>query len=186
MGEQSPQQKADVEMITAAARGDHSAFAALYDRLGSPLYSLAYRMLGDAAEAQDAMQDVFLEIWRRAANYDAGQSSVFTWAVLLTRSRVIDRLRARGRRSHLLEVSRQENEVASTSGSGADIVSINEEAARVRLLVGELPVEQRQALELAFFSALTHQEIAEQLRQPLGTIKARIRRGLMKLREQIR
>ncbi len=191
MGEQSPQQKADVEMITAAARGDHSAFAALYDRLGSPLYSLAYRMLGDAAEVQDAMQDVFLEIWRRAANYDAGQSSVFTWAVLLTRSRVIDRLRARGRRSHLLEVSRQENEVlfpgvASTSGSGADIVSINEEAARVRSLVGELPVEQRQAVELAFFSALTHQEIAEQLRQPLGTIKARIRRGLMKLREQIR
>jgi len=85
----------DREMIARIGRRDQSAFSALYDRLSGPLYSLAMKMLGDPAEAQDALQDVFLQIWSRAATYDPEQSSVFSWTVLLTRSRVIDRLRAR-------------------------------------------------------------------------------------------
>lgn len=190
MSEESPRHKADIEMIARTARGDHEAFAMLFDRLSSPLYSLAYKMLGDATEAQDALQDVFLQIWRRARSYDHTQSSVFTWAVLLTRSRVIDRLRARARRVRLEEASRAEEEgnqgAASVSESGADILDRNEEAARVRSALAELPVEQVEALELAFFTALTHQEIAEKLGQPLGTVKARIRRGLLKLRERMR
>jgi len=184
-----PEQETDREMLAQIARGDQRAFGLLYDRLSSPLYSLAVRMLGDSSEAQDALQEVFLQIWRRAAAYDAEQSSVFSWAVLMTRSRVIDRLRARGRSLRAIVTSTDDvtAEVAPASASGAesaaDTVSRNEEAVRVRLSLTKLPAEQREAIELAFFNDLTHHEIAAQLGQPLGTIKARIRRGLLKLRE---
>jgi RNA polymerase sigma-70 factor, ECF subfamily len=185
------QEEVDREMLARAASGDQGAFAQLYDRLSGPLYSLAVRMLGDAAEAQDALQDVFIQIWRRAASYDAGQSSVFSWAMLMTRSRVIDRLRARGRRLRVVVSSTDDenNKLAPSDASVAesttDTVDRNDEALRVRTVLNRLPNEQRQAIELAFFSDLTHHEIAARLGQPLGTIKARIRRGLLKLRERI-
>jgi RNA polymerase sigma-70 factor (ECF subfamily) len=179
-------------MLAAVANGDQKAFSQLYDRLSSPLYSLAVRMLGDAAEAQDALQDVFLQIWRRAGSYDPEQSSVFSWAVLMTRSRVIDRLRARGRRSRVVVYPGDECKIhevvsanASAGESAADTVNRNDEAARVRSILNQLPSDQREAIELAFFSDLTHHEIAQRLNQPLGTIKARIRRGLLRLKEQI-
>lgn len=186
MRELSAQEELDLELITATARGDHSSFALLFDRLAPPLYSVAYKMLGDSNEAQDAVQDAFVQIWRRAAHYDHRQSSVFTWAVLLTRSRVIDRLRARARRGRLAEESQEKSEIASTVESSADIMERKEEAARVRSAVAELPPEQREALELAFFTALTHEEIAARLNHPLGTVKARIRRGLLKLRQSMK
>lgn len=185
------QQTADREMLARVVRGDQGAFSELYDRLSGPLYSLVVRMLGDATEAQDALQDAFVQIWRRSASYDAGQSSVFSWAVLLTRSRVIDRLRARGRRLRVVVSSTDDDEGqaktadASTAESAADTADRNEEAVRVRSVLNKLPAEQREAIELAFFNDLTHHEIAAQLGQPLGTIKARIRRGLLKLRERI-
>ena len=183
------QQIADREMIARIGRGDQSAFDALYDRLSGPLYSLALRMLGDAADAQEALQDVFLQIWSRARTYDPQQSSVFSWTVLLTRSRVIDRLRARGRRLRVLvdvEEDPAEAADASTAESVADTADKNDEAERVRSILKNLPSEQREAIELAFFTDLTHHEIAARLGQPLGTVKARIRRGLLKLRERLR
>jgi RNA polymerase sigma-70 factor, ECF subfamily len=192
MAEQPARQIADREMIARVGRGDQRAFSALYDRLSGPLYSLALRMLGDAAEAQEALQDVFLQIWSRAGSYDPEQSSVFSWSVLLTRSRVIDRLRVRSRRLRVVTDSDEVDETlietpdASTAESAADTVDKNEEAARVRSMLNNLPAEQREAIELAFFTDLTHQEIAARLGQPLGTIKARIRRGLLKLRERLR
>lgn len=186
------QDAADREMLAQAAGGDQAAFAKLYDRLSGPLYSLAVRMLSDANEAQDAIQEVFIQIWRRAAKYDPTQSSVFSWAMLMTRSRIIDRLRARGRRLRVVASSTDDtNETAATAAdasvaeSAADTADRNEEAMRVRNVLDKLPAEQRQAIELAFFSELTHHQIADQLGQPLGTIKARIRRGLLKLRERI-
>lgn len=184
------QQDTDREAIAQIARGDQRAFGLLYDRLSSPLYSLAVRMLGDSSEAQDALQEVFLQIWRRAAAYDAEQSTVFSWAVLMTRSRVIDRLRARDRRLRVVVTSTDDDEAeiapapVASAESAADTIGRNEEARRVRSTLNRLPAEQREAIELAFFSELTHDEIASQLGQPLGTIKARIRRGLLKLREQ--
>jgi RNA polymerase sigma-70 factor (ECF subfamily) len=185
------QQMVDQEMIARIGRCDQSAFSALYDRLNGPLYSLAMKMLGDSADAQDALQDVFLQIWSRARTYDPEQSSVFSWAVLLTRSRVIDRLRARDRRLRLVVGFTAENKVAeatdaSTVESVADTANKKDEAAHVRSLLNNLPEDQRQAIELAFFGHRTHHEIAAQLGQPLGTVKARIRRGLLKLREQFR
>jgi RNA polymerase sigma-70 factor (ECF subfamily) len=188
---EASQQTVDREMLARAVSGDQDAFGELYDRLSGPLYSLAVRMLGDAAEAQDALQDAFLQIWRRAATYDSSQSSVFSWAILLTRGRIIDRLRARGRRLRVIAVSTDDEENpsraadASTAESAADTADRNEEAGRVRSVLSKLPAEQREAIELAFFSDLTHHEIAAQLGEPLGTIKARIRRGLLKLRERI-
>jgi RNA polymerase sigma-70 factor (ECF subfamily) len=184
------QQIADREMLERIGRGDQSAFSALYDRLSRPLYSLALRMLGDAGDAQDALQDVFLQIWSRAATYNPEQSTVFSWTVLLTRSRVIDRLRARKRRLRVVDRAPGDEDAnvadASTMESGADNADKNDEAARVRSVLNNLPSQQREAIELAFFGDLTHHEIAARLGEPLGTIKARIRRGLLKLRERLR
>ena len=184
------QQIADREMIERIGRGDQSAFSALYDRLSRPLYSLALRMLGDAGDAQDALQDVFLQIWSRAATYNPEQSTVFSWTVLLTRSRVIDRLRSRKRRLRVVDSATGDEDAdvadASTMESAADTADKNDEAARVRSVLNNLPSEQREAIELAFFGHLTHHEIAARLGEPLGTIKARIRRGLLKLRERLR
>jgi RNA polymerase sigma-70 factor, ECF subfamily len=191
MASDTSQEEADRETVALVARGDQTAFSRLYDRLSGPLYSLALRMLGDAAEAQDALQEVFLQLWRRAPFYDAGQSSVFSWAVLMTRSRVIDRLRARSRRLSVVSSSTDEDAAkaamanASAVETVADTADRNEEAVRVRSIVSKLPTEQREAIEMAFFNDLTHQEIAAALGQPLGTIKARIRRGLLKLRERV-
>ena len=185
------QEMVDREMLAHAARGDQQAFAQLYDRLSGPLYSLAVKMLGDVNEAQDAVQDVFVQVWRRAASYDPAQSTVFSWAMLMTRSRIIDRLRARGRRLRVVTASTDDNDStpaavdASAVQNTADTVGRNDEAMRVRIILDKLPADQRQAIELAFFSELTHHEIAAQLNQPLGTVKARIRRGLLKLRERV-
>jgi RNA polymerase sigma-70 factor, ECF subfamily len=185
------QQMRDQEMIAQIGRRDQTAFSALYDRLSGPLYSLAFKMLGDASDSQDALQEVFVQIWSRASTYDPEKSSVFSWAVLLTRSRAIDRLRARDRRLRVVVESTAENTVAeatdaSTVESAADTANKKDEAAHVRSLLNNLPEDQRQAIELAFFGHRTHHEIAAQLGQPLGTVKARIRRGLLKLREQFR
>ncbi len=191
MQDETPQEKADQQLVARIAKGEQMAFSLLYDRLSGPLYSLAVKMLGDPAEAEDALQEICLQIWRRAAAYDSAQSSVFSWAVLLTRSRVIDRLRARGRRMRVVagSIDDESNNIvlsnASTAETTADTVNRNEEATRMRSILNELPAEQREAIELAFFADLTHHQIAAQLGQPLGTIKARIRRGLLKLRERI-
>ena len=186
------QQMLDQEMIARIGRSDQTAFSALYDRLSGPLYSLALKMLGDASDAQDALQEVFLQIWSRAGTYDPKKSSVFSWAVLLTRSRAIDRLRARERRLRVVVGSTADAAKladatnASTVETAADTADKNDEAAHVRSLLNNLPLEQRQAIDLAFFGHRTHHEIAAELGQPLGTIKARTRRGLLKLREQLR
>jgi RNA polymerase sigma-70 factor, ECF subfamily len=192
MAEDTAQQIADREMLSQVGNGDQVAFSALYDRLSGPLYSLALKMLGDASDAQDALQEVFVQIWSRARTYDPERSSVFSWAVLLTRSRAIDRLRARDRRLRVVvgstadEAKLTEATDASTVESAADTANKKDEAAHVRSLLSNLPEDQRQAIELAFFGHRTHHEIAAQLGQPLGTVKARIRRGLLKLREQFR
>lgn len=191
--EDSPQQAADRGLLDRAASGDQAAFAALYDRLSGPLYALCLRMIGDAAEAEDALQEACVLIWRRAPHYDATRNSVFGWAVHLTRGKVIDRLRARGRRLRLLApepeagegLPRPTVEQASGEPDAADITSKHEQAAAVRAVLNALPGEQRQAIEMAFFGDLSHHEIAARLTQPLGTIKARIRRGLLKLRDSL-
>jgi RNA polymerase sigma-70 factor (ECF subfamily) len=190
MHEENAQQATDRAWIEAAARGDEAAFALLYDRLSGPLYALCLRMLGDGAEAEDALQEAFLQLWRNAPRYDAAQSSVFSWAIHITRCKVIDRLRARGRRLRLFVPEEGGGweapvEIASTGTAAADSATRHEWSDSIRRTLRDLPAEQRQAIELAFFGDLTHHEIAARLGQPLGSVKARIRRGLLKLRSSL-
>jgi RNA polymerase sigma-70 factor (ECF subfamily) len=191
---QARQAAADRATLAAVARGEKAAFTQLYDRLSGPLYSLCLRMLGDAAEAEDVLQEAFVQIWKRSQAYDPAQSSVFGWSIHITRCKVIDRLRSRHRRLRVFvsndddapENASSRETLASESNDPADRLDRNEQAAQVRRVLRELPVEQRQAIELAFFSDLSHHEISTRLSQPLGTIKARIRRGLLRLRDGLK
>lgn len=171
-------------LMQAMAGGDRGAFAQLYDRLSRPLFATARRILNDEREAEDIVHDVFLALWEKSADFDATRGSVFAWAVTLTRNRAIDRLRLHRRRAELLNESVPSDLGYDQAAPGIDPAKA-ETAASVRAAVASLPAEQQRALELAFFSGLTQQEIAERLQEPLGTVKARIRRGLIKLRDQL-
>lgn len=173
-------------LAAALTRGDKAALARLYDLLAKPLYSLALRVTNDSAEAQDVVQDVFLQLWNRAAAFDPARGTYFSWAATLTRNRALDRVRTRQRRSEIVNASAPD--ILPTDNNdldSGDALWLREKAASVRAALGSLPSEQKSAIELAFFRGLTQQQIAEQLGEPLGTVKARIRRGLLRLRESL-
>ena len=190
---ETPQPAADdrsreqAALLAAMAGGDKAALARLYDLLAKPLYSLAVRVTNDTSEAQDIVQDVFLQMWHKASAYESSRGSVFSWAATLTRNRAIDRVRMRKRRAELLAESANELQPAPLAGDTDSDASlwIREKAGAVRTALSQLAPDQQKAIELAFFSGLTQQEIAARLNEPLGTIKARIRRGLLKLREAL-
>lgn len=183
----SNQADAQAGLLAAMARGEKSALAGLYDSLAKPLYSLAYRITNDATEAQDIIQDVFLQLWHKAADYHVSRGSVFSWAATLTRNRAIDRVRMRKRRAEILAESAGELQPAAPAGDTDSAGSLwaQEKAGAVRAALTQLAPEQQKAIELAYFSGLTQQEIAARLNEPLGTIKARIRRGLLQLRQSL-
>lgn len=181
------QNAADAALLGKVAHGDRDALTRLYDRFSRPLLAVASRILHDTAEAEDVVHDVFISIWQKAATFEPARCSALGWAIALTRNRAIDRLRTRRRRHEILDTSApadlgyDENATDAKTSSGE--LWLKEKAATVRHAVTELSAEQRTALELAFFSGLTQQEIAARLHEPLGTVKARIRRGLLKLRD---
>ncbi len=178
----------DAKLLQRMAGGEHDAMAELYERFSRPLYATALHILKDSAEAQDIVHDVFIALWEKAGIFASERGSAFSWAVTLTRNRSIDRLRSRRRRAELLEQSAPSDlgYQEGNAGFGADeTASAADQARVVRAAVATLPRDQKDALELAFFSGLTQQQIAERLREPLGTIKARIRRGLGKLRDTL-
>ena len=178
------QQIDDLASIQQMAAGDAAGLSALYDRHARGLFSLAFRILQDQGDAEEVVQDVFAQAWRQAGRYERGRGVVAAWLLVMTRSRAIDRLRARQGRPPLQEDDPALLRNLTDAGvSAEDIVTTAEQAARVRAAVDGLPRLQRVALELAFFEGLTHAEIAEQLEQPLGTIKTRIRLALSKLRD---
>lgn len=183
-GAKEPDRQLEAELISRISSGDEAAFAALYDRYSPGLYSLVLKIVRDEKESEDVLQEGFSHIWRRAATYDPARSSAFTWAVMILRNKAIDRLRARQRQQRTVERATEE---FSYSLDGAEAASEEadrrEEGARVRTALQQIPDDQKKAVELAFFGGLTHEQIAEKLNAPLGTIKARIRRGLLKLRD---
>jgi RNA polymerase sigma-70 factor (ECF subfamily) len=184
MPELQTTEEKQTELLRRVANRDHEALAELYDCFSAPLFSLAVYILGDQREAEEVIQDVFVQIWNRAATFDRGLGAPFHWGAGITRNRCIDYLRSRQRRFRLHDKVAHETEVFTTiSESAAPEALSDDELARVRVAVKQLPAEQRQAIDLAFFGGLTHAEIAEMLGEPLGTVKARIRRGMMKLRE---
>lgn len=174
----------DTETLHAIARGDETALAALYDRYDSILLGLLLRILHSRPEAEDVLQEVFLQVWRRAADFDETRGRGFTWLVTLARSRAIDRLRALESRGRAATAASRE--ASETVADASDDVLRSEQSVIVRAALAEIPEEQRHALMLAYYDGLTQSEIAARLKQPLGTVKTRMRSGMIKLRELLR
>ncbi|MBV8587228.1 MAG: sigma-70 family RNA polymerase sigma factor [Verrucomicrobia bacterium] len=175
------------ELIRRVAGGEEAAFGVLYDRLAPALYGMAFRMMNDAKEAEDILQEGFSYIWRKASSYDPSRSSVFAWTVLVVRNKAIDRLRVRQKGDRLREkVSAATDSFPEKDETSALEPMFRERDALVHAALDQIAPEQKEAVQLAFFKGLTHEQIAERLATPLGTVKARIRRGLLRLRELLK
>ena len=174
----------DTELLHAIARGDELALASLYDRYAAILLGLLLRILRSRPEAEDVLQEVFMQVWRRAGDFDEARGRGFTWLVTLARSRAIDRLRSIDARARAAQAAQHETQEETADAS--DDVFNSERRTVVLAALARLPEEQRRALLLAYYDGLTQSEIAARLNQPLGTVKTRMRSGLMKLRELLR
>jgi len=176
---------ADHTTLERMARGDHEALAELYDRHSRLVYSLALRIIRDQGEAEDIVQEVFSQAWRQAGRYEARRGNVIAWLLNLTRSRAIDRLRGRQSRPEAASESLLAIDIPDLTLPVDEQLSLEGRASRVRAAMKELSLLQRVAIELAFYEGLTHVEIAERLELPLGTVKTRIRQGLLKLKDRL-
>jgi RNA polymerase sigma-70 factor (ECF subfamily) len=175
----------ELELIARVARRERAAFEELYTRYANILYATALKFLKEDADAQDVVQDVFIQIWDKAKLYDPAKGKPLTWALTMTRNRSIDRIRAIQRRTRLRDDFQAETFVGESEGIREALTGVDasEKAQILRAAVNKLSAQQREIVELAYFSGLTQSEIAERLGEPLGTVKARARRGLMKLKE---
>jgi RNA polymerase sigma-70 factor, ECF subfamily len=176
---------ADEDLLELVQRGDAAAFEVLYDRHARVAFSLAFRLLGDRAAAEDLVQDAFLAVWRGSAAYSPARGSLRNWLLSILHNRGVDRLRtsaAMARRQEALE------QVAARQPDGPDTAEQGlgrAVAGTVRDELGSLPEEQRAVLKLAYYGGFTHQEISEMLELPLGTVKSRMRLGLERLRHRL-
>lgn len=176
----------DIELLRRIAGGDRAAFAEFYDRHSLLMFSVASRILNKPADAEDVMQEAFVQIWEKAQSFDPKLGKAASWAAILVRNKAIDRIRASQRRTRLAQEAGPELAFAASSTDSAnEAIHGSEKAKLIQTAIVDLPAEQRRAIEMAYFTGLTHIEISEKLKEPLGTIKARIRRGLLKLREQL-
>ena len=178
----------DVQLLRSIAAGDSAALGGFYDRHAGTLLAVALRILNDHKEAEDVLQEVFLQVWNKAADFDPAQGRPLGWAITMARHKAIDRLRSAQRRARLVEEAGQEMapDPATLSPQAPETTPRGDEAELVRAALAHLPSEQRQAIEMAFFGGWSQTEIAAKLNEPLGTIKARIRRGMLKLREELK
>ncbi len=164
---------------------DQAAFVTLYDRYAGLVYSLALRMTGNPAEAEEVVVDSFWQVWQQLERYDDNRGGVGAWIFTIARSRALDRLRLLQRSSLKQaepEAASETAQLTAASNSPEQDLWLAEQAAFVRAALAELTPGQKEAIELAFYHGLSHTEIAERLGEPLGTIKTRIRLGLMKMR----
>ena len=174
-----------VSLVGRVATGDQSALAALYDATNRFVYSLVLRVLGDMSSAEDVLIDVYTQVGRKAASYDAFRGAPLAWIATIARSRAIDRLRSSHQDQYRQESLDVLGEATANSSSPEEFASASERQKLVREALNLLTVEQRQVIELAYYSGLSHGEVAEKLNQPLGTVKTRTRLGMMKLREAL-
>lgn len=172
----------DQVALERMARGEHDALADLYDRHGRLIYSLALRILRDPGDAEDIVQDVFSQVWRQAARFDVTRGNVVAWLVTMTRTRAIDVLRRRQSRPELVQGAAPLEAVDVSVGQDVRF-EWQHRALEIKRAMRTLPPLQRIAIELAYFEGLTQSEIAEHLEIPLGTVKTRVRQGLMKIRD---
>ena len=173
----------DVTLLLAVARRDETAFAELYDRFSRPVFSLVVRIVRSRAEAEEVLQESFWQIWEHAPAYRAELGSPFCWMVTVARRKAIDRLRANSRHlQRITEAQGSRNDDDFTAPAALESLAADERTVAVRAALAQLNAEERRAIVLAFFDGLTHDEIAVALGAPVGTVKARIRRGLLKLK----
>jgi RNA polymerase sigma-70 factor (ECF subfamily) len=180
-----PRPTHEIELMRRIGAGDGEALAMVFDRHSPLVLGLLHRMLGRRSEAEEILQEVFLQVWTQADRYDADRSSPRGWILMLARSRALDRMRRRE------SSRRREGEVAVDESSsathpvGTERLEAVERRDRVHSALGVLSPEQRDCIELAFFEGLTHTQIAERLKAPLGTVKSRILLGMNKLRQAL-
>ncbi|MBD2214834.1 sigma-70 family RNA polymerase sigma factor [Nostoc linckia FACHB-104] len=174
-------------LLAKIAQQDQTAMAQLYDRYAGVLYGVAFKILGTVEEAEEAVLDVFQQVWRTAGRYDASKSRVDTWLFMQIRSRALDKLRAKQRiaRTASISLDAVDLDTPSLITNPTEDVVILERRTQVIAAIKQLPLEQRQVVELAYFQGLTHAEIANQTGVALGTIKTRIRLALNKLRSSL-
>ena len=176
-----PAQPTDVALLNAIAARDEAALAQLYDRYDRILFGLLMRILNNREEAEDVLQEVFLQVWRKAADFDEKRGRPFTWLVTLTRSRGIDRLRTLAARARVAVAGARE--VSDEVSDAATDAFKSEQRGLVSDALAKLPDEQKRPIMLAYFDGLTQTEIATRTGAPLGTVKTRMRTGMIRLRE---
>jgi RNA polymerase sigma-70 factor (ECF subfamily) len=173
----------DGQLVQAAGRGDENALLMLHQRYVNLVYSMAWRVLQDVGLAEEVTQDIFLKLWQKGQQYDPGRGRFSSWLLSVTRFAAIDRLRREGRQPRPAEVATgDEDETAALERLLPTDHAAWERGQHLRLLLAQLPPDQRQIIELAYFGGMTHSELAEHLGLPLGTVKGRLRLGLEKLR----
>ena len=169
----------DGALISAVRSGNQDAMAQLYDRYSSVVYSVALRVLGETAAAEDVVQEIFMQLWRNPGSFDSGRGNLAPWLAVITRNRAVDVLRKQRPQTEINEtVVSVEPDLAAEADRGRAI-------GKVRSVLQEMPAAQRSALEMAYFEGYSHSEISEKTGEPLGTIKTRIRSGLMLLRKAL-
>jgi len=172
------------ELLASSAKGDEKAFAELYDQTSSRVYGMVLRVLRDPAQAAEVTQDVYLEVWRQSARFDSSRGAVLSWLLMIGHRRAVDRVRSaqssinRDTRYTVLNTERAYDETSEQVQAGL-------EAQRVRKVLNDLTEAQREAVSLAYFGGYTHSEVAELLHIPLGTVKTRIRDGLIRMRDAL-
>ncbi len=181
---ESSSQAEERRWLRQIANGDRDGFHRFHRRLAGLVYSVVYQVLRDPQDAEDVSQEVFLNVWKKARLYHEGKGEPLTWLSSLARNRAIDRLRAKERRSRLRDAVQNEPAFAAADPvpDAGQAASTNERGGIVRSAVMQLTPEQRQVIEMAYFADLSQSQIARQIDVPLGTVKARMRRGLGKLR----
>jgi len=177
----------DSDVILRIASGDRGALDQAYDLYERQVYALIVGIVRDTDEAEDVMQEVFAQIWRKASTYHSELGSAKNWILRIAHNMALNTLRSQASRSRRqqLPIEAAEN-TASTEPLLSEMMSVTEEVAHLNVALATLPVEQRDLITLAFIQGLSHSEIAEQTAIPLGTVKTRIRSGLMQLRSQLR
>jgi RNA polymerase sigma-70 factor (ECF subfamily) len=168
----------ELSQLRRAARGEAEALRSLYERYSPIVFAVALRIVTNRSESEEVVQDTFLEVWRRAAEYDPRRGSPVAWIVTIGRTRAIDRLRARAAQDRMLA---QADVAPASASSPAELTEGRQARERVQAALAELPAEQRRVLELAYFEGLSQSEIAKKTGDALGTVKTRVRLGMEKL-----